>query len=153
MTQAEAEPVTEQTGLEALTEMALLDTLAQQMDMAAWVARQIDVTKMEVERRMRDKGATMLAHPSFTEIALKSRAEYDQRCFDILEGLLTPEQLAKVRVPAHEEVVQVAARWNTTSVKALAKLGGEVKAVIEGARIEGPARLAITYKPKSDGPQ
>lgn len=104
----------------------------------------------ELLRRMRERGATELPLDGATVRLVRASPTYDLGLLTALKETLTAEWLNKVWTPAHEEMIQVAEKWNGTQLRSAEKLGGEVAAVIQQARI--PGRESIVVEAKGEKP-
>jgi len=95
----------------------------------------------EMHRRMRDRGATSIPSESWRCEIQTSAVYYDERLVPLLEILNEPD-LATCYTPAHQETVDIPAKWHMTKVKALARrYGDQATAVVDGARGVGASRL------------
>ena len=96
--------------------------------------------EQEAYRRMQERRATAIPDNDFV-CELIPNNSYNQEALTPLREILVEADLVSVLAPAHEEVVWVKDKWNTTKVLALARRLPEVQAVVEKARIEGRPTL------------
>ena len=96
-----------------------------------------------LQRNMESDGATEFPSTYGTARLTPSRVTYDGNRLDQLYEHIDEAELSSsgAVIPAHEETVE--RRWNATKVKSFAKRSAAVRAIIEGARIEGRAKLRI----------
>ena len=99
--------------------------------------------QQELIRRMSERQATSIPSEKFIcELTVKDT--YDQVSFGPLKEILNEADLATCYTPAHEETVQVADRWQTVRIKALARrYGAEAQEVVDRARIPGAPSLSF----------
>ena len=115
-------------------------------DIAA-LQRERGLLEMELTRRLVDRGARELAHPT-----LEVRLDYPSPTYDVgklraLAEIVPPEDYAKAYQPEYIKQVPVAARFDGRQLNTLArKFGTPVQGALELARLPSSPRLRITAK-------
>jgi hypothetical protein len=96
-----------------------------------------------IQLHMESDGGTEFPSKHGTATLTPSRVTYDGNRLDQLYEHIDESELSSsgAVIPAHE--VTVERRWNATKVKTFAKRSAAVRAIIEGARVEGRAKLRI----------
>lgn len=116
----------------------------------AYCQEHLGRTEQEIQRRMNERKASAIPSEEFI-CEMEVKDTYSQPGFTPLKEIFFPADLAACFTPSHEETVQVADRWETAKVKALAKRYGEqALRVVEAARIPGPPKLKFRRKEKAD---
>lgn len=105
----------------------------------------IDAIEQELIGRIRDAGGTALPDDDFLIELKRGSPTYDVGMLQpLLESEVPTEELEKAYTPAHEEVVQVDAKWHGGQLNTLARrYGGEIADRIEQAKIPGPEKLDV----------
>ena len=120
-------------------------------DLTVSIAAQQNIAghyEQELLRRMAERGATSIPSTEFV-CEVKQTDTYSQPGFTPLREILSGMDLDTCFVPAHTERIQVADKWNTVKVKALARrYGDEALAIVERARIPGAPRLKFASRMK-----
>ncbi len=102
----------------------------------------------ELTRRMEEAGATVLPHPEF-DVELKTgSATYDVAKLNPLREIVPPELLATAFMAEHEETTTrlIPDKWDMRKALTFRKLGNDVAAIIEAAKVPGRVRLQIKAK-------
>lgn len=120
---------------------------------AAWkrtieVAQQgLYLLEQEALARMERNGATSIPSEKWV-CELVQRDTYDQAGLAPLKEIFGSADMLACFTPEHREIVVVPDKWETVTVKKLArKYGTESLAVVERARVEGRPRLKFSEKP------
>ena len=93
--------------------------------------------KFILMRRMKQSGASILAHPTIVCKGKKDNTSWDYGKLASVRELLDPEDIKLFYVPEHEDTIIVKEKYDMRVGNGFKKYGGEVKAAIEGATIEG----------------
>ena len=99
--------------------------------------------QQELERRMLEREATEILHPSIECRLEKGTPTWDYGKLAKLRELLPPEVIDTAWSAAHQETVDVPEKWNMVKAKTFAKYGGEIADVIAKATIPGRSRLVV----------
>ena len=102
--------------------------------------------EMELQKRMRERGATAIPHESLDVRLDAGTPSLDPSIIMMAHEFLPPEIIDEAYTPAHEETVRVADRWDGRKVATWSKYGTEVAAIVKRAKVYGDARLRITEK-------
>jgi len=102
--------------------------------------------EMELTTRMEARGATAIDHPNYEVMRKEGTPSWDYGKLAGLRELVAPGELAAGFTPEHDEIVHVPDAWNMTRIKPLVKYGGNVAAIIKGARLPGRMGLSIKRK-------
>lgn len=106
--------------------------------------RELAISKHELETDilidMEADGASVYANGS-VRLEVTRKVEYDQVELGRLDELMPPNETAQYKTP--EKTVVTPPKWSGSKLRPLLKLGGEVRAIIEASRREGPARLRV----------
>ena len=118
-----------------LSDAHLLETYNASLETARAMRNDAGHAEQEMYRRMEERGAGSI--PSETYVCeQKPKNNYSQAAFVPLKEIFNDVDLASCWVAAHEEVVQVAEKWNTVKVKALARrYGDKAQAVVAQATL------------------
>jgi hypothetical protein len=128
------------------TDERLADDIKHWDDVIATLQRERGEKEMELTRRLQERGATRLDHPTLEVQLVTPSPTYDWNTLRRLAAVVPPEELAKGFTPAHQEVVMIPDKWNLTKIKPLIKYGNAVVEIINAAMIPGTPRLKITAK-------
>lgn len=101
--------------------------------------------EVELERRMRERGATAILHPFF-DVRLETPYSLDAEALRPLAELIPPEEWERGFSEAHEETIQVPAKADLRVVKGWIKFGAAIAERIEQAKVAGLPRLRVTAK-------
>lgn len=149
ITAAEArgdEPYSEPT----LTDHALAEEIVAAQERIADNESVLHALRIEVQRRITDAGATMLADPDFTIELQPSSPTYDHGLLIALREWLTESEYDEAFTPAHEKQVPVPQRWDGGKLRKFERTyGGAVASIIERARIPGVPRVVVERKKES----
>lgn len=131
----------------AYTEHLLLDMRQQWLDEMTRINRFVQEVEAELRRRMEARGAEVAEFGSYAVELKRPAVWYRDRLLPLLECEEIPEAaLREAYTPAHEETVQVEAKWNMTKAKTLTKYGARAREIIEAAQGQGDP--VLTVKPK-----
>ena len=105
--------------------------------------------EMVLTQRMDDAEANQVPATDYV-IERKVTRSYDVNRLAVLREILDPQILSEGYTPAHEETVYVDEKYDGRKLNSWEKnFGGQVRTIIEGARVETPARtLKITPREK-----
>lgn len=129
-------------GLDQLSDDEMLDLLDRASSLQAELAKSIGDLKAAVILRMNSRGATALDTPLFTaKLEAGTSYAYDLQVLAQLKPLVTPEQYAKA-IPTPEP------KPNKAELNKLAKLGEEIKKIIDQAVRPVPTAPSFSYQRK-----
>ena len=111
--------------------------------------RDLGRIEMVLTQRMNDAEANQVPATDYV-IERKVTRSYDVNRLAVLREILDPQILSEGYTPAHEETVYVDEKYDGRKLNSWEKnFGGQVRTIIEGARVETPARtLKITPREK-----
>ena len=113
------------------------------------MAQENHAIEVELKARMAEVGATVLLEGDCKADLVPSVPTWDYGKLRAIIELVPPAaktELDAAYVPAHEEVVQVAEKFNVTKLKPLAKYDIAIGRIIEDARLQGEPRIRVTRK-------
>jgi hypothetical protein len=96
----------------------------------------------EWERRFHEAGATIIPG-STSNVVLKPTHDYRREDLIPLLELVPHEALERGYIPAHQETVEIGAKFNMQQVKTWAKYGDRVARIIEQARFVKRTKVVI----------
>ena len=107
--------------------------------------------EQELQRRLEERRATELAHPTL-EVKLEYPSPtYDPQKMHALMELVEPSTIAEAFTPQREKTVLVPESWDMRKVRGWPKrFGDEVAAVLERAKLPGgPPKLRVKEKARA----
>ena len=107
-----------------------------------------DRIQQELERRMTERGATELPHPTIECVLKYPTPTVDTNKLMALNELLAPMTIEEGFTPEHTEARLVPAKFDMTVVNTWKKYGKEVADIIEGAKLPTRPRLVVKRKRK-----
>jgi hypothetical protein len=136
-----------------MTETALLVDISELLEERGAIAEALETTRRrlwEIERQIEVelhlKGASRAESDNW-EAEFKAPIEWDKESLrPLLEMELPQDKLAKAFTPAHQETVDVPAKWDLRFVKTLAAFSSHAKRVIEAAQYQVQPKLVIRRK-------
>ena len=103
--------------------------------------------EQELTRRLQERGAQELAHPTLEVKLVRGTPQYDLLTMMLLKELIDPEEWNKAYSPEHEETITVKAKLNMVKARHWpTRFGNDVAQVFEKALIATPSRLSIVAK-------
>lgn len=105
--------------------------------------------EQELLRRLDAAGGNEYVHPEAV-VKVEENHGYDFSRLAALGELIPPDVLATGFVPAHEETVRVADKWDMRTVLSWRKFGTGVGDVLDKARFVASRRLVVRRRRRSD---
>jgi len=105
-----------------------------------------DRLTFEAERRMLERRATAIDHPTIECILKHPSPTYDYRLLVALKEEVSDQILFTGYTPAHEETVPVKESWDMRVVKTWRKYGSNIGAILDMAVIPGQPRVQVKVK-------
>lgn len=134
------------TNFSCYTDEVLLETYHTTRERLASFQSLLGHLELEMIRRMEARGAVGIPDERFT-CEMKVTRNYDQLSLAPLKEVFNREDLNHCFTPAHEEVVQVADKWDVRKVIPLAKRYGiEATRIVEKATLPGRRSLVFQRK-------
>src|SRR3990167_7235021 len=99
--------------------------------------------QQELERRMLDREATEIAHPSIECRLEKGTPTWDYGKLAALLEMLPPDVISTAWTAPYDEMVHFEEKWNMTKAKTFKRFGANVTKVIDDATIPGRSRLVV----------
>ena len=134
--------------LRATEDDTLISLRAQVQDQIDELFDARDRIDYALTKSMEGRSATAISHPDYN-VALEPPApKYDPGVLQrVFEYVSTAEMTASgAYIPGHQEPVP--AKFNMTKLKPLAKYHGDIKQIIEDAKLLGPAVISVKRKRK-----
>ena len=131
------------TDISAECLLRLYETADQQLEQAKRTAGLIE---QEIFRRADEQGATGIPSDVY-ECSIKVTNTYDPSLLVPLKEVFTDSELKACYVPAHQETIDVAEKWNATQAwKAARKHGDKALALLERAKTPRGRKLEFRRK-------
>lgn len=130
--------------LDSLDNKTLLEICKYTEDKAEELNKQLGILKYIILKRMITDNASMMQHGRLRCKIKYQPPKYENHKLHPLFEILDPDLLKDAYTPAHEELIQVAEKWDGRKLRALLKHGEAVAEIINNAKLpSAPSDIEI----------